>query len=63
MSDGTLFKPDKDYTKDVDELVPQAQELAKVCPDYQVITIEANPSSTVRYPCRSREAPRARKAS
>lgn len=29
MSDGTLFKPDKDYTKEVDELVPQAQESAK----------------------------------
>ena len=30
MSDGTLFKPDKDFTKDVDRLIPEAQDLAKV---------------------------------
>jgi hypothetical protein len=30
MSDGTLFKPDKDFSKDVDVLIPQAEELAKV---------------------------------
>ncbi|EER24382.1 PCI domain containing protein [Coccidioides posadasii C735 delta SOWgp] len=29
MSDGTLFKPDKDFTKDVDQQIPEAQELAK----------------------------------
>ncbi|EEH34896.1 26S proteasome non-ATPase regulatory subunit 12 [Paracoccidioides lutzii Pb01] len=29
MSNGTLFKADKDFTKDVDALVPEAQELAK----------------------------------
>jgi 26S proteasome regulatory subunit N5 len=30
MSDGTLFKPEKDYSKDADKLIPEAQELAKV---------------------------------
>ncbi|EEP75662.1 conserved hypothetical protein [Uncinocarpus reesii 1704] len=29
MSDGTLFKPDKDFTKDVDKQIPEAQEIAK----------------------------------
>lgn len=31
MSDGTLFKPDKDFTKDVDQQIPEAEALAKVC--------------------------------
>jgi hypothetical protein len=30
MSDGQIFKPDKDYTKEADQLIPEAQELAKV---------------------------------
>ena len=30
MADGQLFKPEKDYTKDVDKQLPEAQELAKV---------------------------------
>jgi 26S proteasome regulatory subunit N5 len=30
MSEGVLFKPDRDFTKDVDKLIPEAQELAKV---------------------------------
>ncbi|PGH34776.1 26S proteasome regulatory subunit N5 [[Emmonsia] crescens] len=29
MSDGTLFKAEKDFTKDADALIPEAQELAK----------------------------------
>ncbi|KAK2804631.1 hypothetical protein FQN51_001832 [Onygenales sp. PD_10] len=29
MSDGTLFKAEKDFTKDVDALIPETQELAK----------------------------------
>ncbi|PGH15266.1 hypothetical protein AJ80_05619 [Polytolypa hystricis UAMH7299] len=29
MSDGKLFKADKDFTKDVDALLPEAQELSK----------------------------------
>ncbi|EEQ35302.1 proteasome regulatory particle subunit [Microsporum canis] len=29
MSDGTLFKPDKDFTKDVDQQIPEAEALAK----------------------------------
>ena len=31
MSDGQIFKPDKDYTKEADKVIPEAQELAKVC--------------------------------
>ena len=30
MSEGQLFKPDKDFTKEVDKQLPEAQELAKV---------------------------------
>ena len=30
MSEGTIFKAEKDFTKDVDKLIPEAQELAKV---------------------------------
>jgi len=30
MSDGNIFKPDKDYTKDADKILPEAEELAKV---------------------------------
>jgi 26S proteasome regulatory subunit N5 len=30
MSDGTLFKPERDYTKEADNVIPEAQELAKV---------------------------------
>ncbi|KAL6251384.1 proteasome regulatory particle subunit [Rhinocladiella similis] len=29
MSDGTLFKPDKDFSKDADTLLPEAESLAK----------------------------------
>ncbi|KAI1616384.1 26S proteasome regulatory subunit N5 [Exophiala viscosa] len=29
MSDGNIFKPDKDYTKDADKILPEAEELAK----------------------------------
>ena len=30
MSDGTLFKPEKDFTKEADQIIPEAQELARV---------------------------------
>lgn len=30
MSDGALFKPERDYTKEADKVIPEAQELAKV---------------------------------
>lgn len=29
MADGQLFKPEKDYTKEVDKQLPVAEELAK----------------------------------
>ena len=32
MADGQLFKPEKDYTTEVDKQIPEAQELAKVIP-------------------------------
>jgi 26S proteasome regulatory subunit N5 len=31
MSDGQVLKAEKDFTKEVDKLLPEAQELAKVC--------------------------------
>ena len=30
MADGQVLKPDRDYSKEVDEQLPQAEELAKV---------------------------------
>ena len=29
MSDGKLFKADRDYSKDVDKLLPEAEKLAQ----------------------------------
>ena len=30
MSEGRILKPDKDFAKDVDKQIPEAQQLAKV---------------------------------
>ena len=30
MADGLLSKPEKDFTKEVDKQIPEAEELAKV---------------------------------
>ena len=30
MSEGALFKPEKDYSKDADKIIPEAEQLAKV---------------------------------
>jgi 26S proteasome regulatory subunit N5 len=30
MSDGGLLKPEKDFTKEADKLIPEAEALAKV---------------------------------
>jgi 26S proteasome regulatory subunit N5 len=30
MSDGALFKPERDYTKEADKILPEAEALAKV---------------------------------
>lgn len=30
MSDGTLFKPEKDFSKEADKIIPEAEALAKV---------------------------------
>ena len=30
MSDGALFKPEKDHSKEADKVIPEARELAKV---------------------------------
>jgi hypothetical protein len=30
MSDGALFKPEKDHSKEADKVLPEAHELAKV---------------------------------
>lgn len=33
MTDGRILKPDKDFTKEADKQIPEAQELAKVALD------------------------------
>jgi hypothetical protein len=30
MSDGNIFKPEKDFTNEADKVIPEAQEIAKV---------------------------------
>lgn len=30
MSDGTVLKPEKDFTKEADKILPEAEALAKV---------------------------------
>lgn len=35
MADGQLFKPDKDFSKEADKVIPEAQELAKVAAIHQ----------------------------
>lgn len=30
MSDGTIFKQEKDFTKEADRVIPEAQDLAQV---------------------------------
>jgi len=37
MSDVQVLKPDKDFSKDVDKQLPEAQELAKVCPKAAIV--------------------------
>ena len=29
MADGQLFKPEKDFTKEADQIIPEAEKLAK----------------------------------
>lgn len=41
MADGQLFKPEKDFTKEADKQIPEAQELAKVM--IQVLALFRNP--------------------
>lgn len=31
MADDQILKAEKDYTKDVENIIPEAEELAKVC--------------------------------
>jgi len=31
MSDGQILKPDKDFSKEVDKQLPEAEQLAQVC--------------------------------
>ncbi len=51
MSDGTLFKPDKDYTKEADKILPEAEALAKVQASVPCEILEAD-SGTERSPKR-----------
>ena len=45
MADGQLFKPEKDYTKEADKQIPEAEELAKV---WMASCLNANFSLTHR---------------
>jgi 26S proteasome regulatory subunit N5 len=31
MSEGQILKPDKDFSKEVDKQIPEAEQLAQVC--------------------------------
>ena len=53
MSDGQLFKPEKDFTKEVDKQIPEAQELAKVRSDYQ-LSVQLSPLTIYRATCKPR---------
>lgn len=44
MSDGRIVKPDKDYSKEADKQIPEAQELAKVA--YHVLLLVRTKSLT-----------------
>ena len=46
MSDATPFKPDKDFTKEADKVIPEAQELAKVHPSTSSGLALLTPSQT-----------------
>jgi len=39
MADGQLSKPEKDFSKEADTQIPEAEELAKVNPSIQPFTI------------------------
>ena len=55
MADGQLFKPEKDFTKDVDKQLPEAEETAKVHPNS--LNIDGLPLSfTERCSIRHRKA-------
>ena len=57
MADGQLFKPEKDYTKEADKQIPEAEELAKVL---MALCLTQNSSLTYRAteqcPSSNREA-------
>ena len=36
MSEGQIVKPDKDFSKEVDKQIPEAEQLAQVCNDTQM---------------------------
>jgi 26S proteasome regulatory subunit N5 len=47
MSDGALFKPERDYTKEADKVIPEAQVLAKVA--RSLLTTERNNTDTSQH--------------
>src|SRR2546421_10039673 len=51
MSEGTIFKAEKDFTKDVDKLIPEAQELAKVWDICTALRIPCSPVFPDRPMC------------
>jgi hypothetical protein len=42
MSDGQVLKPDKDFSKEVDKQLPEAEQLAQVCYDIKLLKFNAD---------------------
>lgn len=58
MSDSIIRKPDKDFTKEADKLIPEAQELAKVDMVFDTWHLPALTCCAGQYPGRVGQAPR-----
>lgn len=56
MADGQLFKPEKDFTKEVDKQLPEAEELAKVLVIRIVSEISLTNPAVEQCTVRDREA-------
>ena len=47
MADGRIFKPEKDFTKETDTQIPEAQELAKVALPQFVFLTDADADTSI----------------
>lgn len=55
MSEGQVLKPEKDFSKETDKVIPEAQELAKVLPGTSaaLLQLTATARATSKVPSRS----------